>query len=240
MADLPRQEVIAMHGWGGDSCAWEPWHRHFDRHGWHWQSGERGYGGRPLKQPQWHANSERRVLIGHSLGPHLVQATVLCQATDVVLLASFGRFIPTGAGGRALRTALNGMHAAIGTEGETAMLTTFLARAADPANPDALPSGPLKKGLSSEGRDRLRRDLERLSQTIGLPDGIPTQAKVLVVEAGADAIVSSAASRQLLLDLQQKLQAAPEHWTLKAVGHALPVPDLVCRVQRWLDGATSS
>ena len=230
-----------MHGWSGDSVAWAPWERHFSRQGWLWQSGERGYGHRSAYEPSWAETNmaqpkrARRVVIGHSLGPHLLSTAVLNQATDVVLLASFGRFVPTGPEGRALRTGLKGMRKAIGGEGESTMLRTFLQRAAQPAGLEGLPPGPEQQGLSERGRERLRADLDRLIGTEGLPVGLPQTARVLVVEAAEDAIVAPAASRELLQALTRHLEKKPEHWQLSGVGHALLVPDLLIGVQKWLD-----
>ena len=230
-----------MHGWSGDSVAWAPWERHFSRQGWLWQSGERGYGHRSAYEPSWAETNmaqpkrARRVVIGHSLGPHLLSTAVLNQATDVVLLASFGRFVPTGPEGRALRTGLKGMRKAIGGDGESTMLRTFLQRAAQPAGLEGLPPGPEQQGLSERGRERLRADLDRLIGTEGLPVGLPQTARVLVVEAAEDAIVAPAASRELLQALTRHLEQKPEHWQLSGVGHALLVPDLLIGVQKWLD-----
>jgi pimeloyl-[acyl-carrier protein] methyl ester esterase len=228
-----------MHGWSGDSSAWQPWQRHFECHGWRWQSGERGYGAsRPLR-PRWQetmaCTAARRVVIGHSLGPHLVGAEVLSSATDVVLLTSFGRFVPAGASGRALRTALMGMHKALGSDGERVMIERFLARAALPAPATALPPGPFQAGLTPDGRRRLDQDLQLLLHTSGLPEGFPRTARVLVVDASDDAIVAPEARLELLERLQDHLDSPPEHWTLPGAGHALLVPDLLVRVQQWLD-----
>ena len=239
------KQVIAMHGWSGDSTAWTPWERHFSHRGWLWQSGERGYGNRRSCNPSWAEPTssgtcpsmvkQRRVVIAHSLGPHLIEPSVLAQATDVVLLASFGRFVPQGPEGRALRAGLRGMQKAIGSPGEDTMLRTFLKRAAQPAEVSGLPPGLEQHGLSERGRDCLRHDLERLIGTAGLPPGLPTAARVLVVEGMDDSIVAPAASREHLLALTSHLQDAPERWLLRDVGHALLVPDLLVRVQKWLD-----
>jgi pimeloyl-[acyl-carrier protein] methyl ester esterase len=228
-----------MHGWSGDSSAWQPWQRHFEQHGWHWQSGERGYGASLPVRPRWQettgCTATRRVVIGHSLGPHLVEAEVLGSATDVVLLTSFGRFVPAGSAGRPLRAALMGMHNALRSDGERAMLERFLARAALPAPASALPPGPLQTGLTPDGRRRLDQDLLRLLHTSGLPAGFPRTARVLVVDAADDAIVAPEARLELLERLQGHLDSPPEHWTLHDAGHALLVPDLLVRVQHWLD-----
>ena len=239
------KQVIAMHGWSGDSTAWAPWERHFSRLGWLWQSGERGYGTRRSCNPGWAQPpsgdtsacmaTQRRVVIAHSLGPHLISPSVLEQATDVVLLASFGRFVPEGPEGRALRTGLKGMQNAIGGPGETTMLRTFLKRAAHPADVGGLPPGPVQLGLSEQGRIVLKEDLKRLIETRDLPAGLPNSARVLIVDGMDDAIVAPAASREHLQALKGHLQTVPEQWQLKDVGHALVVPDLLMRVQQWLD-----
>ena len=135
-------------------------------------------------------------------GPPSHGADVLTEATAVVLLASFGRFVPEGPQGRALRTGLKGMRKAIGGAGETAMLRTFLQRAAQPGSADGLPAGPVQKGLSAGGRKRLAEDLDQLIATSGLPEGLPSRARVLVVDAEEDAIVAPAASREQLIALE--------------------------------------
>ena len=239
------KQVIAMHGWCGDSAVWLPWRRHFSRRGWQWSSGERGYGRRVTCEPTWSeptpsSTPHRRAVIGHSLGPHLLSPGVLTHATDVVLLASFGRFIPEGKDGRALRTGLRGMRTALGSPAEATMLQTFLERAAQPASPMGLTRGPAQQGLSMQGRERMRQDLERLISSSGLPEGMPSGARVLVVDAAADAIVAPSASRDQMLALTGHLQHAPERWWLKDAGHSLLVPDLLIRVQQWLDHDTSA
>ncbi|MAS27247.1 MAG: alpha/beta hydrolase [Synechococcus sp. NAT40] len=234
------KQVIAMHGWSGDSRVWRPWQRRFQHHGWTWQNGERGYGSRPPFMPTWSSDrspikQQRRVIIGHSLGPHLLPEPVLRASTDVVLLACFSRFVPVGRAGRALHTGLIGMGHCIGTDQERTMLHTFLNRAAAPESASGLPANPVHDGLSTAGRQRLRADLTQLRDTASLPSGLPTGARVLVVNAGADAIVVAEARRQLLEDLQHHLQHKPSIWTLEGSGHALLVPDLLLRVQEWLE-----
>ena len=236
------KQVIAMHGWSGDSHSWVSWIRHFKHHHWSWQSGERGYGQRQEHMPFWQDDPDpielqRRVVIAHSLGTHLLPDAVLAQATDVVLLASFSRFVPEGPKGRALKTGLKSMLRCLGSDAEAEMLTTFLRRAAAPSPPDGLPRGPIQEGLSIEGRQRLSDDLDRLIASAELPVGLQDTTRVLVVEAAQDAIVVPAARQELRDALQTRLQHPAEHWCLSDSGHALLVPDLLIRIQRWLDQA---
>ena len=234
------KQVIAMHGWSGDSHSWVSWIRHFNHHHWSWQSGERGYGKRQEHMPFWQDDQEpteqqRRVVIAHSLGPHLLPDAVLAHATDVVLLASFSRFVPQGAKGRALKTGLKGMRRCLGSDAEAEMLTNFLRRAAAPSPADGLPRGPIHEGLSHEGRQRLTDDLDLLIASAELPPGLQASSRVLVVEAEQDAIVVPAARQELRDAVQTRLQHPAEHWFMPGSGHALLVPDLLMRIQRWLD-----
>ena len=76
--------------------------------------------------------------------------------------------------------------------------------------------------------------------TTGLPDGFPAQARVLVVNAEADAIVVAEARQQLQHDLETHLDLPTDLLVLKGCGHALLAPDLLMRVRRWLDGEDAS
>jgi pimeloyl-[acyl-carrier protein] methyl ester esterase len=183
-------QLIAMHGWAGDSHGWAPWRQACQARDWSWQSGDRGYGYLDQVEPHWNeappSASQRRVVIAHSMGAHLLPAEVLAQADAVVLLASFGRFIPEGKAGKRLRMAVEAMAEQLRSDRAETMLGNVLAQAAAPANPALLAPTPFDAGLSAIGRQRLSHDLDALSHTCGLPDGFPQQARVLLVEAGDD------------------------------------------------------
>lgn len=221
-----------MHGWAGDGSQWRPWQEAAAARGWLWQSGERGYGGRTPHQPDWQGGG-KRVVIAHSMGAHLLNALnseVLARAKAVVLLASFTRFVPPGSEGRALRTALEGMAAALAEPtGARAMLRRFLGEAAAPDPVQAMAPGPADGPLSAEGLGRLRADLELLGQTAGLPEAFPQGVPVLIVEAGADRIVAPPV-RALL---RQALPDA-EVWEMAGAGHALLRAPLLEPVLAWL------
>lgn len=223
-------QLIAMHGWAGDSRAWGPWQEAAGRRGWGWQSGERGYGQLAPSSPQWPQHSGPRAVIVHSLGLHLLPEAVLAGAEAVVLLASFGRFVPTGPGGRRWRQALRGMGQRLEAGDTAAMLNDFLREAAAPAGVERLPAGPASASMPAEGIERLRQDLRLLEQCSAVPTAYPTGARSLIVEAGADRIVSA----ECRSALAQALPAA-ERWPLAGVGHSLLECDLVEPVLDWLE-----
>ena len=232
-------QVIAMHGWAGTAAGWEPWRAEAKARGWLWRSGERGYGAAPPALPAWEP-AGLRVLITHSMGLHLLPPELLAAAERVVLLAGFGRFVPPGAEGRRLRTALAAMAAQLAEgaeEAETAgrvqaLLRNFLARAAEPDPANLMPTGPADQPVGPSARERLRHDLALLAATTGLPTSFPTTVPVLLVEAGADQIVAPAA-RQLL---RQELPAA-EIVLLAEAGHAFLRSPPQGPVLHWLQGS---
>jgi pimeloyl-[acyl-carrier protein] methyl ester esterase len=237
----PPIQLIAMHGWAGDGRGWEPWQQATAGRPWTWQCGERGYGGLPPLQPRWQKEG-RRVLVGHSMGPHLLAPELIAGAEAVVLLASFGRFVPPGREGRGTAAALDAMATALadGPDEATArerartLLSTFLATAASPDPPSLLPQGPVDGRLGVEERALLRHDLALLGRCTGLPPGFPTSRPVLIVEAGADAIVApsmGAALRDSLPD------ATVLHYP--QAGHALLSAPLIPPVLEWIAAALS-
>ena len=221
-------DLIAMHGWAGDQRAWEPWRQAAASRGWRLQTGERGYGRQTPHAPRW--PGEGGAVLVHSLGLHLLPAELWSQARAVVLLASFGTFVPPGPSGRRTRAALEAMAGRI-RQGELApLLDEFLARAAAPARLDQLPLGVAQEGSDGAGVARLLADLDLLGRCDGLPEAFPRSVPVLIVEAGADEIVP-AASRTLL---RQALPQA-DSWTLEGIGHSLLGTPLIGPVLDWLE-----
>ena len=238
-------QLIAMHGWAGDSRSWAPLQQACQARGWDLQCGERGYGTLPTLVPNWRPatppkpNAAKpnpaqgmKVVVAHSFGPHLLPAAVLEQADAVVLLASFGRFIPEGRAGRAVRAALAAMADQLQGDGATAMLKAFLTKAAAPADPALLPAGPAHGELSPQGRARLSTDLGALGRTSGLPEGFPPRARVLLVEAGDDQIVAAASTQALAANLPQA-----DRVVLQGAGHCLLGTAALAMVLAWLENA---
>ena len=224
-------QILAMHGWAGHAGSWSHWSQHFEAGGSTWTSANRGYGGEAPVAPVWSTGPERKVLVAHSLGLHLLPEPVLAQADAVALLGSFSAFVPHGRAGRAVAAALKGMQAALGTDEELTMLERFLDKAASPHARSALPPAPLLQGLTSLGRQRLQQDLELLARCQSLPTGWPEAVPVLVVQGEQDAVVHAASAQQLIDDLgaQPLTLHRDPNW-----GHALITPTVLSVVQQWL------
>jgi pimeloyl-[acyl-carrier protein] methyl ester esterase len=195
----------------------------------------------------------RKGLICHSLGVHLVPPEVLAASEAVVLVASFGRFVPPGAAGRPLRIALAGMAAELQESGDELtdslraqqLLQRFLSKVLGPGAlaagvqagieaPPGPPPGPADQPIGAAGRDRLRCDLELLGRLTALPASFPRQVPVLLLEAIDDPIVHPAARDRLRQELPQA-----QVKLLAGLGHAMGDPALIPLVFDWLqDGLT--
>ena len=222
-------QVIAMHGWAGDHRGWQPWNALASARGWSFSSGERGYGRQLRRAPTWNTDASQRVVLAHSLGPHLLPAAVLERATAVVLLASFGQFLPPGRAGRRLSKALQTMATKLERGQQEPMLREFFQQVAAPHPVGHLPPGPLNDGIPPEGCQRLLADLALLEATGGLPPGFPSEARVLVVEANDDLIVDPASRCLLRAALPQATV-----WQRQGAGHALLLPELPAAVLDWV------
>jgi pimeloyl-[acyl-carrier protein] methyl ester esterase len=149
----------------------------------------------------------------------------------VVLLTSFGRFVPSGRDGRKLQVALAGMAAQLAGPQPQAMLQTFLQQVAAPEPAELLQTTPALDVLPPAGLERLQHDLDLLAGSSGLPAGFPTAARVLLVQAGGDQIVAPAARQEL----EQALPQA-DVITLSQAGHALLRTPVIKLVDAWLEG----
>ena len=134
------------------------------------------------------------------------------ESTDIVFLCSFSRFIPNGSKSRSLKTALKGMQRHLGTVDEVSMLNNFLEKACHPKTTDGVPPGPITKGLSLKGRKKLEADLQVLIQTNGLPQGIPINARVLIIQGQEDSIILPESRSCLKKDLTTHLEHPPTYW----------------------------
>ena len=225
-------QLIAMHGWAGDSRSWQPWldaAASTAAREWQWTLPDRGYGPLAARSVAWDPQARRRVVIGHSLGPHLLPAALLERADAVVLLASFGQFLPDGREGRQLRTALAGMGEALQGHQAEAMLRAFLGEAAAPQPFSALTSTILDAPLTAAGRRRLLADLALLESRRQLPEALAASVPCLIVEAGHDRIVGPAMRRQLR---QERPQAALLEYP--DAGHCLLQTPVLADVIAWI------
>ena len=91
-------QVITQHGWGFDQSFWDGYKIEFQKNRWHWQDNERGYFSKNVNESKWiknNSNDQIKMVLFHSLGFHLIQRSILEEATHLVFINSFNNFLPT-------------------------------------------------------------------------------------------------------------------------------------------------
>ena len=233
------KEIIAMHGWAGDSNQWSNWEKIFKCCEWEWQNSERGYTAISPHIPKWNQNSNqvklKKVAICHSLGSHLLDKQVLHSATHVILINSFSRFIPSGKENRPVQMALNRMMNAINTPNESAMLRKFHVKAYKPNYLDVKSIESNLLNISDEGRLRLKNDLIRLINSDSLPIGLNDYANVLIVNSKQDYILANQTKEKLAEDLIKHLEAVPKIINFQDEGHSITKIKNIKKVKHWLE-----
>ena len=233
------KEIIAMHGWAGDSHQWLNWKKIFKSCGWEWQTSERGYKDLSPHTPKWNNNlihvELKRVALCHSLGSHLIDKQVLYSATHVVLINSFSRFIPSGKEKRSVTMALRKMMDAINTPKEAAVLRKFQMKAYKPNSIDIESTQSDLLYLSDSGRLRLKNDLQLLMNSDSLPIGLKNNAKVLVINSEQDYILANQTKTNLIEDLINHLEAAPKIINLQDEGHSITKIKNIKKIKHWLE-----
>ncbi len=233
------KEIIAMHGWAGDSNQWLNWIDLFKCCDWEWKTAERGYKDIIPYMPKWNnvfnQNGLKRVAICHSLGSHLIDKRVLNSSSHVVLINSFSRFIPSGRERRSVTMALSRMMNEINTPNELFMLKKFYIKAHKPNVIDMKSTKSSFRHISNAGRLKLRNDLKVLINTDSLPAGLNTNAKVLLINSEKDFILSNQTKKKLAADLINYLDIQPTIINLKEEGHSISKIDSIKKIKHWLE-----
>ena len=233
------KEIIAMHGWAGDSNQWSDWIDIFQSSDWKWQTAERGYKNINSYNPQWNNSSNqigiKKVAICHSLGSHIIDKNVLFSATHVVLINSFSRFIPCGKENRSVTIALNKMMNAINTLNEPSMLRKFYIKSLKPnqINIESPESHILH--VSDSGRLILESDLKLLIKSDSLPTGLNTKAKVIVINSSKDYILAKQTKEKLTEDLRNYLEVVPTIINFQDEGHSISKIKNIKKIKHWLE-----
>ena len=235
------KEIIAMHGWAGDSHQWSNWEKIFKSCDWEWQTSERGYRDISPHTSKWNHTSNhvelKRVAICHSLGSHLIDKQVLFSATHVVLINSFSRFIPDGRHKRSTTIALNRMMNAINTPNEESMLRKFYIKAHKPNTINIESNESYLLSLSDSGRIKLKNDLKLLINSDSLPTGLNADAKVLIINSNKDYILANETKEKLTEDLTIHLKEKPTIINLQDEGHSISKLRNIQKIKQWLESA---
>ena len=209
--DNHRAELLAYHGWGYGSKAWQGWQDWLRHQHCLFKPFDRGYCRSPI-QPQFSASSTTKLIFAHSYGLHFCPAEILRQANLLVIFSSFRQFHPERANlKKRSQQILQQMILQFERQPQT-VLQNFRTKCLQPLDePDECERIP-----ELINTDLLYQDLCLLDTC--LLDLLPLQQipQIIVLHGTQDRIVSVATGKALAEEL------AASYFAIEAAGHALP------------------
>ncbi len=195
-------DVVAQHGWGFGAWCWDRW-REVLPAGFALHCPDRGYFG-----PAVVVTARPRIVLAHSLGLHWL-APQLWAAELIVIISGFRSFHAASARqARRSRRTVEQMLVRLERE-PAALLADFYARCG------AVPDRSWPAALDAAG---LRRDLQRLQDSVLELSAIPAAAQVLILHGRRDHVVPVERAEEL-----HKLLPNSALAIVAEAGHALPL-----------------
>ena len=201
-------EVLAYHGWGYSSAAWQGWRNWLRQQQYQLKAFDRGYFGAPV-QPQFSNSTTAKLIFTHSYGLHFCPASALREANLLVIFSSFRQFHPEHASlKKRSQQILQQMIIQFERQPNT-VLQNFRAKCSQPIDNSEPAPNLINASL-------LYQDLHQLDSCS--LDLLPLQQipKIVVLHGAQDRIVSAATGKALANEL------AASYFEIESAGHALP------------------
>ena len=217
-------QIITQHGWGLDKHFWDIYKVDFLNKNWHWQDNERGYFSTNNFQAKWiksEAKNEIRMALCHSYGFHLMQKTVLKEATHIVLINSFSNFLPASNKRNFILRSLKRMETKIIKDETKDMLKEFINKSFMPNNVNNSFKNIFYKSLESLNKTLLLNDLKELYVNRDCPVFFKKDCKIIFIKSENDFILDNESNDNFLDFLNKTLYRKPILIKLAQQGHCL-------------------
>ena len=218
------KQIITQHGWGLDKNFWDTYKIDFLKKNWYWQDNERGYFSTNNYQAQWiksDSKNEIRMALCHSYGFHLMQKTVLKEATHIVLINSFNNFLPTSNNKNFILRSLKRMETKIIKGATKEMLKEFIYRSFMPNDINNSFQNIFYKSLESLNKKLLLKDLKKLYSNRDFPVFLKKDCKIVFINSENDLVLDKESNRDFLDFLNRTLDRKPILIKLAQQGHCL-------------------
>ena len=218
------KQIITQHGWGLDKNFWDTYKIDFLKKNWYWQDNERGYFSTNNYQAKWiksDSKNEIRMALCHSYGFHLMQKTVLKEATHIVLINSFNNFLPTSDKKNFILRSLKRMETKIIKGATKEMLKEFIYRSFMPNDINNSFQNIFYKSLESLNKKLLLKDLKKLYSNRDFPVFLKKDCKIVFINSENDLVLDKESNRDFLDFLNRTLDRKPILIKLAQQGHCL-------------------
>ena len=230
-------QIISQHGWGLDQSMWNKVKEEFIRQNWIWQDNNRGYYSDPHVKVNWikdDSENNKKVVICHSLGIHLIGKEILREASHIVLINSFYNFIPSNNESKITMRTLLRMEKKINSGEVRFMLEEFISRSFMPNQVDIKFKSIFNLNSKQINLKRLLKDFQKLYFQPSTFDLFSEHAEVLIIKSKNDFILKEYASNEFINLLNNSQINKPKLVQIENQGHLIDNNCIVKILKDWL------
>ena len=231
-------QVITQHGWGLDQSFWDSYKVEFQKNGWHWQNNERGYFSKNSNQSKWiknNLNNQIKMVLCHSLGFHLIQRSLIDEASHIVFINSFNNFLPSNKKRILIYKSLKRMEKKIMSVEAEDMLKEFIRRSFLPNNMAIDFKNIFYKNLRGLNKNILLKDFKKLYKDKNSLKAFKKNCNIIIINSKNDLILDQDASNNFINLINKTSTQKPTLIELSNQGHCLTNLNFYHIIKRTLD-----
>ena len=230
-------QIISQHGWGLDQSMWNKVKEEFIRQNWIWQDNNRGYYSDPHVKVNWikdDSENNKKVVICHSLGIHLIGKEILREASHIVLINSFYNFIPSNNESKIIMRTLLRMEKKINSGEVRFMLEEFISRSFMPNQVDIKFKSIFNLKSKQINLKNLLKDFQKLYLQKSTFSLFSKNTDILVIKSKNDLILKDYASDEFVYLLNNSQINKPKLVQIEGQGHLIDNSCIVKILKDWL------
>ena len=230
-------QIISQHGWGLDQSMWNKVKEEFIRQNWIWQDNNRGYYSDPHVKVNWikdDSENNKKVVICHSLGIHLIGKEILREASHIVLINSFYNFIPSNNESKITMRTLLRMEKKINSGEVRFMLEEFISRSFMPNQVDIKFKSIFNLNSKQINLKSLLKDFQKLYLQHSIFDLFSEHAEVLIIKSKNDFILKEYAFNEFINLLNNSQINKPKLVQIENQGHLIDNNCIINILKEWL------
>ena len=230
-------QIISQHGWGLDQSMWNKVKEEFIRQNWIWQDNNRGYYSDPHVKVNWikdDSENNKKVVICHSLGIHLIGKEILREASHIVLINSFYNFIPSNNERKITMKTLLRMEKKINSGEVRFMLEEFISRSFLPNQVDIKFKSIFNLKSKQINLKNLLKDFQKLYLQKSTFSLFSKNTDILLIKSKNDLILKDYASDEFVYLLNNSQINKPKLVQIEGQGHLIDNSCIVKILKDWL------
>ena len=230
-------QIISQHGWGFDSSLWMELKSLFIKNNWIWQDNERGYFNKDFFAPEWiknNSHTQKKITIVHSLGTHLIDRSILLNASHAIFINSFYNFIPNHNDRKLVTKSLERMQKKLNNKEIKTMLNEFYKNSFFPNNIDMNFKRIREIKFDNINILRLKSDFQKLYTISNPPILVSKDCSILIIKSMNDRILSHNSSLSFI-ELMNKTQIKkPRIIEIEDQGHIISNYKIFKLIDNWI------